>query len=739
MASKKLIIILTALLAVAFSVSAQPAISWQPSEIDFGVVPVRAHAFAGVWIDNMNGTESLQVSAHTEGACFNVPTDQIITLMPGDSAFDAFEVDFHPQEEIAYTGTLFLTTNDPQHPSVEIPLTGSGGAAATGSILVTVLDLDSNPIEGAEVVLFTFHGGHEVGRFFSNAAGQVLIEEIDVGPYRVEANAEDFRPQSRDIVVTPNQQLIVTFQLHPSLDEPTIHVMPQVLEFGPVPIGHTAVGQFYVGNLGNETLEVNASIAGDAFNIQGPHHFWVSPEDSGHVVMVAFMPSSENEYNGTVTFTSNDPNHPTINVPLTGTGLEIGMGRIEGFVVTDDPVSGETPVEDAHVRIDYIRGGNGLYGPHLATFTNELGAFEFDDVVWGFYSITASKPQVGFASEVISVETDQTTHVTLSLICPSGADSDSVVVDPRFEIVELSGTAIVVEANDYHSEWYFLDVDDDGVADYMLNFGPPWYEPASGATRPEHGDFIEITGGLMSYGETPIIVVYMINGLAWQNSPIGGGHGGNMGDRLLAFGCDPADISWIELSGVAQDFFAMGLHFHAIDTDENGSADYILDYGDSYEDLGEHVPHAGESVDIVGGLVNCDLSEYGLLPWVIVYEIDTVIWRAPGDTTGMGPFITVEVSERIEAAIPEVFEVAQNYPNPFNPATTIEFSIPSAGQVGLVIYDITGREVESLLSGNLTAGKYSVEWNGVSAPSGIYFYRVTYGDQQLTRRMLLLK
>lgn len=739
MKPQQLILILAALLAAIGSVSAQPAISWQPSEINFGEVPVRTIAYADIWIDNMNGTEALQVTAHAEGEGFNVPTDQMITLAPGDSVYDAFTVEFQPNDLGDYTGTLFLTTNDPQHPSVEIPLTGTGVTHATGDILVNVLDMSSQPIENAEIMLNSQHGGIEFGPFYTDAGGQVLIEDIDAGPYHVTANADQFHEQVLDAVVSPNHQAVVTFQLHPSLDEPTIHVMPPALDFGPAVLDQTTLGYLYVTNLGNENLEVTASISGDAFNIQGPHHFWVVPNDSGWVMTVAFSPTAEQLYNGNIILASNDPNHPTVNVPLSGYGIEIGRGRIEGFVVTDDPVSGEIPVADANVRIDYIRGGNGLHGPHLSTFTAANGAFEFNDVAWGFYTITASKPQVGFSSQVISVEIDQTTHVTLSLICPSGADSDTVIVDPNFEIVELAGTAIVVAGDNRHDDWYLLDVNDDGTADYMLNFGPPWYEPTSGATRPANGDHIEIMGGLMSYGDTPIIVVYTINGLAWLNTPVGGGHGGNSGERLAAFGCDASDVSWIELSGVTQVYLALGLRFHAIDTDENGSPDYILDYGDNYEDYEERLPNLGEYVNVVGGLVNCDLSEYDLLPWVIVYEVDTVLWRSPGDTTGMGPLATEDSAEPTAIAIPDAFEAAQNYPNPFNPTTTIEFSIPNAGHVALAIYDITGREVETLFSRDLTAGKYTVEWNGVSTPSGIYFYRVTYGDQQLTRRMLLLK
>ena len=734
MTTKKLFMLLTSVLLLAFSVSAQPAINWFPDEIDFGTVPIRTTASVEVYISSI-GTEPLQVTAHAEGTGFNVPTDEMITLMPGDSGFVA--VEFSPQDQIVYTGTLFLTTNDPQHASIEISLTGSGGLPAIGSLLVSVADINSDPVVGADVELYSFALNGVIGNYTTNASGQVMVQELDAGGYRVSVEAEDFRPQFQDIVIWGNLQTSILFQMMPSLDDPTIYVNEQV-NFGMVPVGFFQNAYLPVMNLGSELLTVDASISGDAFEMPSPAHFEIANADTEFVIDLIFRPQHEGTFNGTLTLASNDPENPTVYVALSGTSAELGEGNIEGIVVVDDPVE-DTPVEDALVILDYIRGGNGITGPHLTAYTDEFGAFSFTDVVWGVYSLTASKPGYGFASEIVSIEEDQTTHTTLTLLSPAGSDSDSVVVDPTLEPIELSGTAIVEEPNEDHNiTWYFLDVDNNGVPDYQLSFGPPWYEPGSGATRPENGDHIEISGGLMSYASPPLVVVYMINGQAWSNTPGGGGHGGYAGDWLFSLGCDPNNVSWIELNGTAQSYMDSGLAYRGIDTDEDNEADYILEYGTNYG-YWDLIPEDGEAINIIGGLVNCDLSEYGLLPVVIVYEINSEPWRVPGDTTGMGPLIPIEITDVFEGTVPTEFEVAQNYPNPFNPVTTIEFTIPAAGFVDLKIYDITGREVASLFRNDVAAGRYSVEWNGVSAPSGLYFYRVSYGEQQITRRMLLLK
>ena len=80
-----------------------------------------------------------------------------------------------------------------------------------------------------------------------------------------------------------------------------------------------------------------------------------------------------------------------------------------------------------------------------------------------------------------------------------------------------------------------------------------------------------------------------------------------------------------------------------------------------------------------------------------------------------------------------------NYPNPFNPSTTISYTVPSDGRVLITIYDVLGRKVADLYDGVVTAGSHSVIWNGSNFASGIYFYRITFKDQVLNKKILLIK
>jgi hypothetical protein len=97
-----------------------------------------------------------------------------------------------------------------------------------------------------------------------------------------------------------------------------------------------------------------------------------------------------------------------------------------------------------------------------------------------------------------------------------------------------------------------------------------------------------------------------------------------------------------------------------------------------------------------------------------------------------------------EQELIRTFELFQNYPNPFNPTTQIEYQIANAGHVEIQVFNITGKLIKTLTSSELSAGKYTVNWNGKDndnrpVASGIYIYRVMFGNSVLSKKMLLLK
>ncbi|MBS1492783.1 MAG: T9SS type A sorting domain-containing protein [Bacteroidetes bacterium] len=90
-------------------------------------------------------------------------------------------------------------------------------------------------------------------------------------------------------------------------------------------------------------------------------------------------------------------------------------------------------------------------------------------------------------------------------------------------------------------------------------------------------------------------------------------------------------------------------------------------------------------------------------------------------------------------SIADKFELKQNYPNPFNPTTKISFSIPKSSFVSLKVYDIMGKEVAKLVSGNVESGNYSVQFDGKNLSSGVYFYKLETENFSEVKKMSLIK
>ncbi len=90
-------------------------------------------------------------------------------------------------------------------------------------------------------------------------------------------------------------------------------------------------------------------------------------------------------------------------------------------------------------------------------------------------------------------------------------------------------------------------------------------------------------------------------------------------------------------------------------------------------------------------------------------------------------------------SLPKEYSLSNNYPNPFNPVTSISYELPKDGYVSLVVYDVLGKVVKSLVNEQKQAGRYTATFNAANLPSGIYFYTLKTGSFDSTKKMLLIK
>jgi len=108
-----------------------------------------------------------------------------------------------------------------------------------------------------------------------------------------------------------------------------------------------------------------------------------------------------------------------------------------------------------------------------------------------------------------------------------------------------------------------------------------------------------------------------------------------------------------------------------------------------------------------------------------------------------GNFEYFNLTGQIEIGVPNKFDISQNYPNPFNPTTKIDFDLPYDSKVSMKLYDISGREVMTLMNETKAAGYYTVQMNGNDLSSGMYFYRINAeGNGQnyiMTKKAVLIK
>jgi photosystem II stability/assembly factor-like uncharacterized protein len=108
------------------------------------------------------------------------------------------------------------------------------------------------------------------------------------------------------------------------------------------------------------------------------------------------------------------------------------------------------------------------------------------------------------------------------------------------------------------------------------------------------------------------------------------------------------------------------------------------------------------------------------------------VWKAP-----LSGLVTGIKSDNKQ--IVTKYNLEQNYPNPFNPTTMIKYDLPESGLVSLKVYDILGREVQTLVNGNKIKGTYEVSFNGSNLASGVYLYKLKTGNFTSIKKMMLIK
>ncbi len=154
---------------------------------------------------------------------------------------------------------------------------------------------------------------------------------------------------------------------------------------------------------------------------------------------------------------------------------------------------------------------------------------------------------------------------------------------------------------------------------------------------------------------------------------------------------------------------------------------------------------------IKGNYILAALIVFALGLPVFSFLLSSLWAKPPPDSDSLRTFIpassvcvTVVVVSSKSESLPKAFSLSQNYPNPFNPETVIKYTLPEDCHVELILYNILGQKVKTLVNQHQSAGYKMVHWNGRDdegneIASGLYFYRIETPKYSETKKMVLLR
>lgn len=252
---------------------------------------------------------------------------------------------------------------------------------------------------------------------------------------------------------------------------------------------------------------------------------------------------------------------------------------------------------------------------------------------------------------------------------------------------------------------------------------------------------------------------YPLNGVRWVNSDINqDGLPGTIGDLVYMLRILTGDVSKVAVTEEAYVEpawvdIADGMTYRISGNAEIAAALITLKVADNADVSCQSLPALSP--------MEFQSARDGELVRILIYSTQGKTLTATGDDlfvvtgTPRAEIVSQEIvdangspisqKEVVEVGtLPEDFSLEQNCPNPFNPETMIPFTLGKTEEVSLSVYNCLGQRVRSLLAGRLPSGKHSLRFDGKDdsgAPlaSGIYLYRLQVGDQQQTRKMVLLK
>jgi hypothetical protein len=268
---------------------------------------------------------------------------------------------------------------------------------------------------------------------------------------------------------------------------------------------------------------------------------------------------------------------------------------------------------------------------------------------------------------------------------------------------------------------YLIKTDSVGNTLWTRTYGGFVGDEGWSVQQTSDGGYI-ITGYTASFG-AGMLDVWLIKTNAFGDTLWTETYGDTLGDGGSSVQ-QTTDEGYI-ITGSTNSFGAGSHDVYLIKTDSLGDTLWTRTYGGIFTDWGQSVQQTLDGGFIIAG----GTYSFG--------SGNTDVYLIKTD--GNGQVVGVE-EESLNFKVQRLkFTLLQNYPNPFHFSTVIRYNIPNTNQVTLMVYDITGSLVETLVDKRQEPGVYQVHWEGMNQASGIYFYRLQSGDFTATKKIILLR
>lgn len=400
-------------------------------------------------------------------------------------------------------------------------------------------------------------------------------------------------------------------------------------------------------------------------------------------------------------------------------GLSIGLTSDNGYIITGDYEHLGSETKDIYlIRTD--SNGDTLWTKTFGGTFNDIGRSVQQTSDGGFIIAGESfilGPQLTNAY-MIKTDADGNEQWSNNFGRFSGFNDYSYSVQQT-----LDGGYVLAgysQATTGFYDVYLVKTDANGDSAWTKTYGGVSFDFGLSVQETSDNGFI-IAGSSLSFGPFPenvyLIKTDAAGDILWSKTI--GGSNSEIGYSVK----QTTDGGYI-VTGVTTDLSSGDNDVYLVKTDANGDSVWTKTFGGNGNEQGYEVNQTADNGFIITGQAN----SFG------TGGSDVFLIKTDSD----GNLLTVGLDNSAKH-IPQAISLFQNYPNPFNPKTSIAFSIPITSDVLLKIYDLTGREIDELVNGTLTAGEYTVDWHAQHLPSGVYLYRLTAGEFSQTRKLTLLK